>query len=94
VEESEQGKGELGSRGMAESEPRKATPAWANQAKIAALYEEAQTLSGMMGEPCHVDHIVPLKSKIVCGLHCEANLQILPGLENMKKGNRVWPDMP
>jgi hypothetical protein len=42
----------------------------------------------------HVDHIVPLVSKFVCGLHCEANLQLLPGPENQRKGNRVWPDMP
>jgi hypothetical protein len=71
-----------------------ATPAWANQAKIAELYAEAQTMPGLLGEPCHVDHIVPLKSKIVCGLHCESNLQVLPGLANIIKGNRVWPDMP
>lgn len=65
----------------------KATPIWADLAEIATIYEAARALGA------HVDHIVPLRSKRVCGLHCTANLQILSGVENMSKGNRRWPDM-
>lgn len=65
-----------------------ATPPWADQKAIVAIYERALALG------LHVDHIVPLRSKIVCGLHCEANLQLLPPTENNKKSNRHWPDMP
>lgn len=71
-----------------------ATPAWADLDKVLEIYRLAQQLSRQTGAPYHVDHIVPLQSDIVCGLHCEANLQVLPALINLQKHNRVWPDMP
>ncbi len=66
-----------------------ATPKWANAKKIREIYITARCL-----KKHHVDHIVPLNSSLVCGLHCEDNLQILTGAKNRAKGNRVWPDMP
>jgi phage terminase large subunit-like protein len=71
-----------------------ATPAWFEKEAIEAIYAEAIFRSNSEGRIYHVDHIVPLVSKKVCGLHCLANLQILPGVENIRKGNRHWPDMP
>lgn len=65
-----------------------ATPAWANQEKIEEFYYTARMLGMHTGELYHVDHIIPLKSKLVCGLHWEANLQILTQADNLSKSNR------
>lgn len=67
---------------------KRAVPAWVDFNKIKSVYELAAS------EGKHVDHIVPLQSPIVCGLHWEGNLQILSDKDNKKKGNRLWPDMP
>ena len=68
-----------------------ATPGWANQGYIEDVYRKAAIFTKRDGKPWHVDHIVPLQSKLVCGLHCEDNLQAIRGPENVAKGNRYWP---
>lgn len=72
----------------------RATPVWADLEKIATFYAEAARLTRETGTEHHVDHVVPLRSKLVCGLHNEFNLQVLPGRDNQSKSNRYWPDMP
>jgi hypothetical protein len=72
----------------------KATPKWADMEAIREMYRESAFLTDITGSPYHVDHIVPLVSRLVCGLHCEANLRVIPGAENQAKSNRWWPDMP
>jgi hypothetical protein len=72
----------------------RATPSWADQDAIVRIYAEAMHQQEETGIRKHVDHIVPLQSKIVCGLHVESNLQILDGAENESKRNFRWPDMP
>ena len=71
-----------------------ATPAWANEFFIAEAYHLAQLRTKATGFKWHVDHIVPLRSKLVCGFHVENNLQVISAVINVKKGNRHWPDMP
>lgn len=71
-----------------------ATPLWADQKAIAQYYLIANYLSAELNSPFQVDHVVPLRSKQVCGLHAETNLSILPAAWNAKKGNRTWPGKP
>lgn len=70
------------------AQERLAVPAWTSEEAVQSVYKEAARLG------LEVDHIVPLVSKIVCGLHCPANLQMLPKTQNAAKSNRYWPDMP
>jgi hypothetical protein len=71
----------------------RATPTWANRFFIEEAYDLAQRRTKATGFRWHVDHIVPLQSKTVCGLHVENNLQVVPAFRNQSKGNRHWPDM-
>jgi hypothetical protein len=73
---------------------QKALPSWADKNRIEMIYKEAKRLEQETGVAHHVDHIVPLNSPLVCGLHNEFNLQAIPLLDNVRKSNRVWPDMP
>ena len=72
----------------------RATPSWANSAYMQLWYDHAAHESIRVGRPCHVDHIVPLRHPLVCGLHNEFNLQVLTASENCSKQNRYWPDSP
>ena len=56
------------------------TPKWADRSKIREIYANCP-------EGYHVDHIIPLRGKIVSGLHIETNWQYLPAKENMRKHN-------
>lgn len=67
---------------------RRALPPWANRDEIMQIYLTAKKLTEESSIKYHVDHIVPLRGKNICGLHVENNLQILPARENLKKYNR------
>lgn len=67
---------------------KRATPNWFEFEMVKKIYD----MSFVYG--FDVDHIVPITSKLVCGLHCHANLQLLHKSINSSKKNLYWPDMP
>jgi 5-methylcytosine-specific restriction endonuclease McrA len=67
-----------------------ATPPWLPEEMI----KQIERIYLSAGPDDHVDHIVPLKNELVCGLHVPWNLQVLPAKVNMSKSNRWWPDHP
>ena len=75
-----------------EADKIRATPAWADLKKIQAIYAEAARLTRETGVPHEVDHYYPLRSKVMCGLHVETNLQILKAEKNRKKSNSIPAD--
>lgn len=70
-----------------------ASPIWSETEAIRQLYIECEQISISTNTHREVDHIVPLQSDIVSGLHVLANLRIITSVENNSKGNRYWPDM-
>jgi 5-methylcytosine-specific restriction endonuclease McrA len=72
----------------------------ATRAKQARFYDELTALvvkeahelrklrNQTTGFEWHVDHIVPLKGKEVCGLHIWSNLRVIPKVLNLRKGNK------
>ena len=71
-----------------------AVPAWMNPFFVEEIYDLARLRTKATGIKWHVDHIVPLQSKLVCGLHWEGNMQVIPAFVNIQKKNYYWPDMP
>lgn len=68
-----------------------ATPLWMNAEqwdKMRLVYESSTPLIH------EVDHIVPLKHKLVCGLNCPDNIERVPIRTNQLKSNHYWPDCP
>lgn len=71
---------------------REATPPWVTQEQkrvMRNLYLQAQRLTKITGERYVVDHIVPLISDEVCGLHLPWNLRVITQEENLKKSNKL-----
>lgn len=60
---------------------RQNTPKWADMVSIRLFYLNCP-------KGYHVDHVIPIKGKLVSGLHILENLQYLPAKVNMSKHNK------
>ena len=72
-----------------------ATPKWltpAQKREMREIYRIAITMTKMTGEQYVVDHIVPLRSDVVCGLHVPWNLRVVTAAENSAKSNKLLQD--
>ena len=58
----------------------KRTPKWANLEKIKKFYINCP-------DGYEVDHVIPLRGKLVSGFHVESNLQYLTKFQNGSKNN-------
>jgi 5-methylcytosine-specific restriction endonuclease McrA len=58
-----------------------ATPKWVDKDSMRVIYYKCP-------KDMQIDHIVPIKGKIVCGLHVPWNLQYLSPKENRTKKNK------
>ena len=70
------------------------TPAWLTADDlwlIEQAYEIAGVRTRMFGFSWHVDHIIPLQGVLISGLHVPTNLQVIPGVDNVRKANRFIP---
>lgn len=68
-----------------------ATPAWLSDTHkycIEAMYAISKRLKELTGKQWHVDHIVPLVSDNVCGLHVPWNLRVVEASVNLTKSNK------
>lgn len=76
-----------------EAQKIKATPAWADERLIQFKYDLAARMTKATGYQWDVDHVVPLKHKLVCGLHVENNLQVITHTKNLRKSNKWQSDV-
>jgi hypothetical protein len=63
---------------------RTATPPWCDKPALNSFIDGCPP-------DHHLDHIIPLRGKYVCGLHILENIQYLPAQENLIKSNKVDP---
>jgi hypothetical protein len=78
-----------------------AIPKWFtddDQQYIKDLYKSCREFEAILSDieinqKFHIDHMLPLKSREVCGFHHPHNLQVLSREDNLKKSNRLEEDI-
>jgi hypothetical protein len=61
---------------------------------IDTIYETCLERANKFGIHLHVDHIYPLNSNLMSGLHISSNLQIVTAEYNLMKQNKVGKEFP
>jgi hypothetical protein len=58
---------------------------------IKEIYKESNRVQKETGIEHHVDHIIPMRGKLVSGLHIAENLRVIPEFDNLSKGSKFMP---
>ena len=69
-----------------------ATPIWFGEFDELLVQEAAHLCcqrESATGFPWHIDHMIPIKAKSACGLHCASNIQVIPASMNVRKQNKL-----
>jgi len=64
-----------------------------NELVLQEAYAVAKKRTESTGVKHHVDHVIPLGGKEVCGFHVWNNLRVIPAYENTAKGNKLIEDL-
>jgi len=67
-----------------------ASPPWLTKEdkhRIRMIYATALSLTKDTGIRYEVDHVIPIVSDLVCGLHVPWNLKVITKTENLSKSN-------
>jgi hypothetical protein len=71
---------------------RAATPPWITPEDLAPFYDAARKAGDITGEPHQVDHIIPIRHPLVCGLNVPWNLRVIDAAWNNEKRNKFYPE--
>lgn len=71
---------------------KESIPIWYEVNMVKQLYLKRNELNEKWSLNLQVDHIIPIISNTVCGLHCWANLQLLDSELNNSKNNNYQQD--
>lgn len=61
--------------------------------EVVRIYKSCAIMNELGLGRYHVDHTIPITSRLVCGLHTHTNLRVVSHRENRRKGNWLWPQM-
>ena len=78
--------------GMRRARKSQAVPPWFGELDDLVMVEAsdlARVREVSTGIPWEVDHMVPMAARIASGLHCAANIQVIPNAVNRSKRNRL-----
>ncbi len=67
-------------------------PPWVNRKDLRTIQQFARFMTATTGTLHTVDHIMPLRHPLVCGLTVPWNLRVIPAKFNYAKGNDWCPD--